>query len=168
MEDSFSTGQERGDGCRMIQVHCVYYALYFYCYRISSTSDHQALDPGGWGPPLWTTGLLERAPGNGESAKSSHSTLQALLEACREVLNRQPCYIQIIAPVCRKGHRGSEKLCLGWGSTGSEWTGYDLSQDLSNLTTHTLSSLCSPLTHLYQLQSLNPEQRQETFLSYYT
>ena len=25
-------------------------ALYFYYYRISSTSDHQALDPGGWGP----------------------------------------------------------------------------------------------------------------------
>ena len=23
---------------------------YFYYYYISSTSDHQALDPGGWGP----------------------------------------------------------------------------------------------------------------------
>ena len=34
----------------MIQVHYVYYALYFYCYRISSTSDDQALDPGCWEP----------------------------------------------------------------------------------------------------------------------
>ena len=36
----------------MIQVHYVYCALYFYYYYISSTSDHQALDPGGWGPLL--------------------------------------------------------------------------------------------------------------------
>ena len=34
----------------MIQGHYIYYALYFYYYYISSTSDHQALDPGGWGP----------------------------------------------------------------------------------------------------------------------
>ena len=33
-----------GGGCRMLQVHYVYYALYFYYYHISSTSDHQALD----------------------------------------------------------------------------------------------------------------------------
>ena len=34
----------------MIQVHYIYYALYFY-YYISSTSDYQALDPKGWGAP---------------------------------------------------------------------------------------------------------------------
>ena len=28
----------------MIQAHYIYCALYFYCYYISSTSDHQALD----------------------------------------------------------------------------------------------------------------------------
>ena len=33
----------------MIQMHFTYYALYFY-YYISSISDHQALDLGGWGP----------------------------------------------------------------------------------------------------------------------
>jgi len=33
----------------MIQVHCIYCALHFYYYYISSTSDHQALDPRGWG-----------------------------------------------------------------------------------------------------------------------
>ena len=33
----------------MIQVHYIYCALYFYYYFINSTSDHQALDPGGWG-----------------------------------------------------------------------------------------------------------------------
>ena len=39
-----------GDGFRMIQAHYVYCALYFYYYYISSISDDQALDPGGWGP----------------------------------------------------------------------------------------------------------------------
>ena len=34
----------------MIQEHYVYCDLYFYYYRISSTSGHQALDPRGWGP----------------------------------------------------------------------------------------------------------------------
>ena len=34
----------------MIQEHYMYCALYFYYYYISSTSDHQALDPGVWGP----------------------------------------------------------------------------------------------------------------------
>ena len=28
----------------------IYYAFYFQCCYISSTSDHQALDPRGWGP----------------------------------------------------------------------------------------------------------------------
>ena len=34
----------------MIQVHFIYCVLYFYYHYISSTSDHQELDPGGWGP----------------------------------------------------------------------------------------------------------------------
>ena len=42
------TGGE-GDGFRMIQMCYNYCALYFY-YYIRSTSDHQALGPGGWGP----------------------------------------------------------------------------------------------------------------------
>ena len=33
----------------MIQAYYVYCVLYFYYYSINSTSDHQALDPGGWG-----------------------------------------------------------------------------------------------------------------------
>ena len=37
------------DGFRMIQMHYTYCALYFY-YYISSISDHQILDPGGWNP----------------------------------------------------------------------------------------------------------------------
>ena len=41
MEDSFST-EGAGGGFRMIQAHYIY----FYYYYISS--DHQALDPGGW------------------------------------------------------------------------------------------------------------------------
>ena len=34
----------------MLQAHYMYCALYFYYYYISSNSDHQALDPGAWGP----------------------------------------------------------------------------------------------------------------------
>ena len=34
----------------MIQVHYIYCALYFYYCYISSTSNHQTLDPRGWGP----------------------------------------------------------------------------------------------------------------------
>ena len=33
-----------GDVFRMIQAHYTYFALNFYYYYISSTSDHQALD----------------------------------------------------------------------------------------------------------------------------
>ena len=36
----------------LIQPHYIYCTLYFYYYYISSTSDHQALDPQGWGPLL--------------------------------------------------------------------------------------------------------------------
>ena len=50
VEDSFST--DPGDGLGMIQMHYIYCALYFYYYHIGSTSDHQALDPRGWGPLL--------------------------------------------------------------------------------------------------------------------
>jgi len=47
MEDNFP--MDGGDGFRMTQIYFTYHALYFYYYHISSTSDHQALDPGGWG-----------------------------------------------------------------------------------------------------------------------
>ena len=52
MEDNFSTeeGWEGRDGFKMIQAHYIYCALYFYYYYMSSISDHQALDPGSWGP----------------------------------------------------------------------------------------------------------------------
>ena len=44
----------RGMVWGMIQVHCTYCALSF-CYWIGSTSDHQALEFGGWGH--WITGI---------------------------------------------------------------------------------------------------------------
>ena len=47
----FFHGLEGGDGLGMIQTHYIYWALYFYYYYIRSTSDQQALDPRGWGPP---------------------------------------------------------------------------------------------------------------------
>ena len=51
MEDSFTIDQV-GNGFGVIQENYIYGALYF-CYYLSSTSDHQALDPGGWGPLLY-------------------------------------------------------------------------------------------------------------------
>ena len=45
-----STDHDGGNRFRMMQVYYIYCALYFYYYDISSTSDHQALDPGGWDP----------------------------------------------------------------------------------------------------------------------
>ena len=44
MENNFSMDQGGKDSFRMIQM-CYIYSLYFYYYCITSTSDHQALDP---------------------------------------------------------------------------------------------------------------------------
>ena len=51
VEDDFSTDWG-GGGFGMVQAPYTYCALYFYYHYISSTSDHQASDPGGWGPLL--------------------------------------------------------------------------------------------------------------------
>ena len=50
-ERRFFRGLGRGAGSGMIQAHHTHCALYFYYYCTSSTSDHQASDPGGWGIP---------------------------------------------------------------------------------------------------------------------
>ena len=50
MEDHFPRDQVEGVGFGMIQMHYIDCALYFYYYYISSTSDHWAIDLGGWGP----------------------------------------------------------------------------------------------------------------------
>ena len=42
-----------GDGFGMSQGHFISCALHFCYYYISSTSDHQASDPGGWGPLIY-------------------------------------------------------------------------------------------------------------------
>ena len=48
----------------MIRAHCIYCAIYFYYYDVSSISDHRALDPRGWEPlqrmghPIPTSALL--------------------------------------------------------------------------------------------------------------
>ena len=50
MEDSFSMDWGMEDDFWMIQLHCIFCVLYFNYYYISSITDHQALDPRGWGP----------------------------------------------------------------------------------------------------------------------
>ena len=56
VEDNFSADPGgaggRGDGFRVIQACYPYCGLYFYYYYISSTSEHQALDPGSWRPQV--------------------------------------------------------------------------------------------------------------------
>ena len=49
MEDNFPTNQGWEDGLGMIRANYTDCALYFYYYYISSTSEHQELDPRGWG-----------------------------------------------------------------------------------------------------------------------
>ena len=44
-----------GDGLGMIRVYYIYCGFYFYYYYITFTSDHQALNPGGWGPLVQAT-----------------------------------------------------------------------------------------------------------------
>ena len=48
----FFHGPGYGDGFGTILAYCSYCAFYCYYYYIGPTSDHQALDPGGWGPLL--------------------------------------------------------------------------------------------------------------------
>ena len=42
----------------MIPAHYVYCGLYFDYYYISSTSDHQALDPGHWEPQPYRAAMM--------------------------------------------------------------------------------------------------------------
>ena len=50
MEDNFFKDWRWGDGFGVIQTHYIYCALCFNYYYLSSTPDHQALDPRGWRP----------------------------------------------------------------------------------------------------------------------
>ena len=61
VEDYFPTDQGAGvgDGLGMIQAQYIYCAFYFYNYYIGSSSDHQALDPGGQGPLCLMPFLLQ-------------------------------------------------------------------------------------------------------------
>ena len=43
-------GRLQSMGSQRVRHNFVAITLYFYCYSISSTSDHQALNPRGWGP----------------------------------------------------------------------------------------------------------------------
>ena len=38
------------NGFKIIQAHYIYCELYFYYYYVSTTSDHQTLEPRGWRP----------------------------------------------------------------------------------------------------------------------
>ena len=52
LEGNFSADWSQGERYRIIQVHYTCALYYYYYYYISSISNHQALDPRGWGPLL--------------------------------------------------------------------------------------------------------------------
>lgn len=57
MEDEIFQFDREGDGFKMIQVYCIL-VFYFAIYYISSTSDHQALDPEAGDPELKSAAQL--------------------------------------------------------------------------------------------------------------
>ena len=79
MEDIFSMDHVGSVGFQMIQEHYIYCALYFCYYSINSTSDDQALDPGGWGIPEITLLRTEekslfRDRGQGQRSLADYSS----------------------------------------------------------------------------------------------
>ena len=79
MEDIFSMDHVGSVGFGMIQEHYIYCALYFCDYSINSTSDDQALDPGGWGIPEITLLRTEekslfRDRGQGQRSLADYSS----------------------------------------------------------------------------------------------
>ena len=55
VEDNISMDQGGGWFGDDSNSHYIYCALYFSYYYIRFTSDHQALDPRGWGPLIYET-----------------------------------------------------------------------------------------------------------------
>ena len=78
-------GWSGGDVFQMIQEHYIYCALYFYYYYISSTSDHQALYPGGWGPIVYNTG--------GQNLVLSNPDLDCF-PLCRTASSSDQCFLK--------------------------------------------------------------------------
>ena len=50
MKDNFSVDGRWGEGFEMIQVHYIYLHFISIIITFQLHSDHQALDPRGWGP----------------------------------------------------------------------------------------------------------------------
>ena len=122
----FFHGQCRQNGLGMIQAHYIYWALYFYCYYISSTSDHQALDPGGWGPLLYRASSL-----GGEWRLIFHWLTQKL-----HMIRVQPAPGKPPWVLEERPERGWEaqrrgKLCTRSQGRGSLWEGEDSGCPLS-------------------------------------
>lgn len=64
-----------------MQAHRTYCALCLYHYHVSSASNHQVLDPGGWGPLPWGTALygqLIRDPGGTDHGGQGFQSPQRL------------------------------------------------------------------------------------------
>ena len=89
-----------GDGLGMIQAHYIYCALYFYYYYISSTSDHQALDPRGWEPLLQNQNKISQISccwqaQNGNGIPSAYSSIRVVLYAKPQPLTQNFLFLEI-------------------------------------------------------------------------
>ena len=82
------TGEWGRDGLGMIQEHYTYCVLYFYYHYISSTSDHQTLDPRGWGSLSDGTPAVRvlggRQPGFWDTGHFQERGVQTRLKTARE------------------------------------------------------------------------------------
>ena len=89
MEDKFSMNQGGvGDGLGMICAQEIYGALYFYYYSSSFTSNHQALDPGGWGPLLYTLTVRVISLDQGEQPERKFPTFPKVIQSSATPLEK--------------------------------------------------------------------------------
>lgn len=73
----------------------IYCAVSFYYYYISTTSDHQALDPGGWGPLLWTIRCCHLA----KPPSDQHWAKERELISATQVIRRAYLFVWAIFPI---------------------------------------------------------------------
>ena len=107
----------------MIQVHHIYCALYFYYYYISSTADHQASDPRGWGPRLQGASWVWRRVATAQTLFWCISFISlanySRLLACVRLLSHFSC-VQLFATLWTVAHQAP--LSMGF-SRPENWSG---------------------------------------------
>lgn len=91
MEENFSPWTGWGIVWGWFKTHYISCAFYFYFYYISSISDPQALDPGGWVPALGLWKAWRKSPWAEVMIRQRNETqdLERHAEICRKTLKPQ-------------------------------------------------------------------------------